>query len=539
LDPLLLGIDVGTTGAKSALVSPEGKLQALGRSEYGIHHLRPGWVEQSPEDWWQAVCLATRQAVAACPDAAERVLGLAVSSQAPALLPLSRSGTPLRPAMIWMDRRAEAEGQKLEGALGKGSIYRITGNRPDAFYVAPKLLWFRTHEPQLLADTFKFVQVNGYINYRLTGEYSLDWAHASLLQLRDSSTGEWNQSICRACGTDPEHFPEVRSGHEVCGVLTTTAAEATGLRAGTPVMVGTVDSAAAALEAGAAEPGVAAEMTGTSTVLVMPNREGLTEPAFIAMRHAIPDVHLLLGAMASTGACLRWFRDELGEAEVRKATEQNADAFDLLTGGAAQVPVGSGGVIFLPYMAGERSPLWHTQARGVIFGLSLATPRAALIRSILEGTALALCHNVDLARKAGIPLREMRSVGGGARSALWNQIKADVLGMPIQLPQAPVGAAFGDAMLAGLGLGLYSDFSLALRKMVKLETRFEPIRENHLKYQEVYKLFRSLYEHLRPDFDALASLPLEGGITRPDMRMRATLNGSQRPLLHPIRRQTQ
>jgi len=508
LDELLLGIDVGTTGAKAALVSPDGRLRALGRSEYGLHHLQPGWVEQSPEDWWGAVCLAIRQALSAIPNAAESVLGIAVSSQAPALLPLSHTGVPLRPAMIWMDRRAEAEVKQLDEGLGEGTIYRVTGNRPDAFYVAPKLLWFKKHEPQVLVQTFKFVQVNAYINYRLTGEFSLDSAHASLLQLRGASSGEWYQPIFDVCGIEPGQFPEEKSGQCTCGVVTPSAAEATGLRPGTPVMVGTVDSAAAALEVGAAEPGVAAEMTGTSTVLIMPNREGLTEPAFIAMRHAIPGVHLLLGAMVATGASLRWFRDELGETEVRRGAEQNVDPFDLLTEQAAQVPVGSHGVIFLPYMAGERSPLWHTQARGVFFGLSLATPKAALVRAILEGTVFALAHNVEVARRAGIQVSEMRSVGGGTRSSLWNQIKADVLGLPVQLPRAPVGAAFGDAVLAGLGLGLYPDFGGALRNMVRLETRYEPNMENHSTYQGIYSVYRSIYEHLKFDFDDLSTLAL-------------------------------
>jgi xylulokinase len=208
LDELLLGIDVGTTGAKAALVSPDGQLRALGQSEYGLHHIRPGWVEQSPEDWWRAVCMATQQALGAIHNAADRVLGLTVSSQAPALLPLNRLGAPLRPAMIWMDRRAEAEVKQLDETLGEGTIYRVTGNRPDAFYVAPKLLWFKTHEPQLLKQTFKFVQVNGYINYRLTGEFSLDSAHASLLQLRDCSTEDWYKPICDACGVEPRQFPD-------------------------------------------------------------------------------------------------------------------------------------------------------------------------------------------------------------------------------------------------------------------------------------------------------------------------------------------
>jgi xylulokinase len=465
-------------------------------------------VEQDPEDWWQAVCSAVRQVLAAHQNAAERVVGLAVSSQAPTLLPLGRTGFPLRPAMIWMDRRAEAEARRLDEILGEGTIYRVTGNRPDAFYVAPKLLWLKTHEPHLLAQTSRFVQVNGYINYRLTGEFSLDSAHAVLLQLRAYSTGEWYKPLCDACGIEPRQFPEVKAAHCCHGEVSPRAAEATGLRPGTPVMVGTVDSAAAALEAGALDPGVAVEMTGTSTVLIMPNDGGITEPAFIAMPHAIPGVHLLMGAMVASGASLRWFRDQLGEAEVQTARRLNLDPFDLLTGQAAQVSPGSLGVVFLPYMAGERSPIWHTNAKGVFFGLSLATPKAALIRAVLEGTTFALCHTVEVAKRAGIQLSQIRSVGGGTRSILWNQIKADVLGMPVYLPQAPLGAPFGDAVLVGMGLGLYPDISGALHDMVKLETRFEPNLENHLKYQAVYRVFRNLYEHLRIDFDEMAALAL-------------------------------
>jgi xylulokinase len=463
-------------------------------------------VEQNPEDWWRAVCEATRLALAADPKAAERVAGVAVSSQAPALLPLGRDGTPLRPAMIWMDRRAEAEVKKLDGLLGEGKVYEVTGNRTDAFYVAPKLLWLKSHEPRILAEARRFVQVNGYINYRLTGDYSLDAAHAALLQLRSYSTGEWYKPLCDACGVGPERFPEVKACHCVHGEVSSIAAEATGLPPGTPVMAGTVDSAAAALEAGAAEPGVGVDMTGTSSVLTMPNENGVTEAAFIAMPHAIPGVHLLLGAMVASGASLRWFRDELGDSEVQTAARINSDPFDLLTEKAAAISPGSCGVVFLPYMAGERSPLWHTNARGVFFGLSLSTPKAALIRAILEGTAFALCHNVELAGRAGIRLSEIRSVGGGARSHLWNQIKADVLGIPVSLPEAAVGAPFGDAVLAGMGLGLYPDVRRALRDMVKMRTRFEPNMENHSRYQETYRIFRRLYEHLRNDFDELAAL---------------------------------
>ncbi len=503
---LLLGIDVGTTSTKAALFSFDGKLIGVGQAEYSVQHVRPGWVEQRPDDWWDAVCLATRKVLAEIPEAPARIAALAVSAQAPTLLPLNRAGEPIRPALIWMDRRAEAETNRLNEWFGADTIFRTTGNRTDAFYVAPKLLWFKTHEPELFAQTHQFIQITGYINYKLTGSYSLDTAHAGLLQLRDYQTGAWSAPLCEACGVTPDHFPPIWPGHHLLGEVTRHAADLTGLRVGTRVMVGTVDGAAAAIEAGVTETGIAAEMTGTSTVLIMPNDGSITESAFIAMPHALPGLHLLLGAMVASGASLRWYRDQFGTLEVQAAAQLNLDPFDLLTQQAAQIKAGSDGVIFLPYMLGERAPLWHGQARGVFFGLSLATPRAAMIRAILEGVAFAMRHNVEVARTTGVTLTEIRSIGGGTRSALWNQIKADVLGLPIVLPRTSVGAPFGDAILAGMGVGLYPDVRRSLQEMIELKTRYEPTPANHEYYNTLYPIFRSIYEHLKGDFDHLAAI---------------------------------
>jgi xylulokinase len=506
VEPLLLGVDAGTSSVKAVLLDLRGRFCAVCQAEYPLHHIRSGWVEQEPEDWWQATCHAIRGALAKVEHGPERVLGMAVSSQAPTLLPLDCAGRPLRPAMIWMDRRAEAEAVRLTELLGAEEIYRITGNRPDAFYVAARLLWLRDHEPEVLKQTWKFVQVNGYINYRLTGRVAMDPAHAVLLQMRDYATGAWSEALCSACGVEPVQFPEVMEAHQIQGEVTAEAAEASGLRAGTPVMAGTVDSPAAVLEAGVAEPGIAVEMTGTSTVVIIPNDRGLTEPALIALPHALPGMHLLLGAMVSSGGCLRWFRDQFGQAEIQSATEGGADSYDLLTRHAEEIEPGSGGLIFLPYMMGERSPLWHTNARGVFFGLSLATPRAALVRAILEGTAFALRHNVETATRAGAEVREMRSVGGCSRSDLWNQIKADVLGLPVLLPRTSVGSPFGAAIVAGMGAGVFPNVRESLQEMVHLERRFEPDAAKHERYTRAYLLFRDIYEHLKGDFDQLAAI---------------------------------
>jgi xylulokinase len=496
LEDLLLGLDVGTTGAKAALFSPDGAMRAVGAEEYSTRHMRAGWAEQDPEDWWRACCAAIRSALASLPEGGAAVRAAAVSAQAPTMLALDSRGVPVRPALIWMDRRAEAEARTLRERLGEETIRRVTGNRCDPFYVAAKLLWFRTHEPELFRRARLFVQANGYIAYRLTGVQALDNVHAALLQLRDAGTGDWFPPLCELCGVEPGSFPPVQPGHEMLGKLTPAAARETGLAAGTPFVVGTVDGAAAALEAGAVEAGVAAEMTGTSTVLLMPFDRLATEPAFIAMPHALPGLHLLLAALATSGAALRWYRDQLGA--------DSLPGYDELTAQAARAKPGSGGVLFLPYLMGERSPIWNTNARGVFFGLSLATTRAEMVRSILEGVAFALRHNLDLAGAAGFRLREIRCVGGGSASALWCQIKADVLGLPIVVPETSAGAPFGDAMLAGFGLGLYRDLRASLAGMVRLRSRFEPDPANRERYESMYGLYRRLSSSLHDLFDQAA-----------------------------------
>ncbi|MBL8130371.1 MAG: FGGY-family carbohydrate kinase [Anaerolineae bacterium] len=503
---LLLGIDVGTSAAKAVAISLDGHTQGVGQAEYLLHSPRPDHVEQNPEDWWTAVCVAIRRALDGVPSAADRIAGVAVSSQAPTLLPLDREGRPLRPALIWMDRRADAEVDLLKRELGADRLFEITGNRVDSYYVAAKLLWFSRHEPELLARTHQFVQVNGYIVYRLSGDYSLDNGHAGLLSLRDYRRDAWSDELMARCGLEPRQFPPVQPGHHILGEVTPAAADVTGLRPGTPVLVGTVDASAAALETGVIEGGTAAEMTGTSTVLIMSNAGAVTHPALIAFPHVLTGLNLLVGATVASGASLKWFRDQLGQLEVQAAGDQGRSAFDLLTAQAEAIAPGSGGVVFLPYMMGERSPLWLTEARGVFFGLSLTTPRAALIRAILEGTSFSLRHNVETARSAGLELKEIRSVGGGARSLLWCQIKADILGIPIAVPETSTGAPYGDALLVGLGTGLYPDLTAIIRSVVRIQRTFEPDPSRHERYSEIYGVYRDLGEHLVADFKNAASV---------------------------------
>jgi xylulokinase len=502
---MLLGVDIGTTAVKAVLISLDGRMLATANQEYSTHHVAPGWVEQDPEDWWQAVVCVIRKVVSVVPAARECVAGIAVSSQAPTLLPVDARGRPLRNALIWMDRRAEDEARYLERTLGFSTITSLTGNRPDPFYVAPKLLWLRRHEPEVFSGTHFFLQITGFLNHRLSDEYSLDSAHAGLLLLREVG-GSWSPLLCSACDVEPARFPPVHDGHTVIGKITARAAELIGLRPGIPLCAGTVDGAAAALEAGAVDPGIAAEMTGTSTVLIMPAPLNIVEPAFITMPHALPARRLLLGAMTSTGASLRWFLDQFGDIERQTAQANETDPFDELVALAACVPAGNDGLIFLPYMMGERSPIWNTGARGVLSGLSLATTKGAVVRAILEGSAFALRHNLEVAARAGLAIDAVRSVGGGARSKLWNQIKADVLGRTILLPESAVGAAYGSALLAGVGVGLLPGSGEAFSRRVRIREHFEPDTENHRRYSDLYAVFRDSYERLKTCFDETSRL---------------------------------
>ncbi|HUX21140.1 MAG TPA: FGGY-family carbohydrate kinase [Spirochaetia bacterium] len=500
---LMCGIDVGTTGAKAALFTAAGELVSDGYAEYPVEYPHGGWAEQDPELWWKAVCssigsMLGRVPISFVPASIEAV---AVSAQAPTMLPLDARMCPVRPALIWMDRRADREALELAGQFGEDELFVRTGNRPDPYYVAPKILWFRKNEPEAFAKTRWFASITGFINYRLTGVLTMDPVHAALLGLRSWEGREWLDEVSRYCGVEAGRFPEVLAGDAVIGEVTRSAADECGLPAGTMVVNGNVDGSVAALEAGAFEPGTIAEMTGTSTVLLMPNRSGLTHRSFTAMPHAIEGISLLIAAMSATGASLKWFRDELGEGERVRAAQTGVDAYDLLGDLAATAEAGSGGVVFLPYMMGERAPIWDSNARGVFFGLTLSTTRAQMVRSVMEATAFALRHNVEVAREAGIQIEELRSVGGGARSELWNQIKADILGIPVAIPERSGGAVFGDAVLAGMGAGLIDDPEAFVSRVVRIRRHYEPDSSVSDIYEAQYRTYREIYTRLRPVFD--------------------------------------
>ena len=489
MQELLLGVDVGTTATKAVLVDSSGHIISQGRAEYPTKYLQAGWVEQDPNDWWLSFCQAVEIAQAGASGA--KISGIAISAQAPTLIAVDANGDPVRNAMIWMDRRAQAEADELASEFS--NISEITGNRADPYYVAAKIKWLIKNEPANYQKTKYFLQIPGYLNYKLTGKFGIDSAHASLLQLRNAENSKWTDDVMKFVGVSEDKFPQIANSIVLQGeVLSNNQSK---IAAGTPVYFGSVDGCSAALEAGVIDPGVVAEMTGTSTVLLMPTDGNNFNDAFVAIEHAIAGRQLRLGAMVASGASVAWLQQSILKGE--QSVEQ-------LSKDAQDVAPGSEGLLFLPYMMGERSPIWHTNARGVFFGLSLTTTPAMMFRAVLEGTAFALAHNVEIGKASGIRIDEIRSIGGGSKSGLWNQIKADVLGMPIAVLEDSVGAAVGDAYLAGMGAGLFKDIRQTLKTNVKIETRFVPDQKVHSYYQERYARFRSLYESIKEEFDKSA-----------------------------------
>ena len=490
MQALLLGVDVGTTATKAVLVNQNGELVAQGRAEYPTIHLQAGWVEQDANQWWKSFCQAVWQATSQIPGA--KIIGVAISSQAPTLLAVDALGEPVRNALIWMDRRAQAQADQLGKKFP--NISQLTGNRADPYYVAAKIMWLKQNEPENYAKSKFFLQIPGYLNYKLTGKFSLDSAHASLLQLRNADNKNWATEVLDFIGLDQSKFPPIGLASDLLGeVIQENEAK---IPVGTPVYFGTVDGCSAAVETGVIDPGVVAEMTGTSTVLIMPTDGNNFNDAFVAIDHAIANRQLRLGAMVASGASVSWLMTNI-------LKDQNS--MPELTQMATEVAPGCEGLIFLPYMMGERSPIWNTNARGVFFGLTLTTTPQMMFRAVLEGTAFALAHNVEIGKQSGIKIDEIRSIGGGSKSELWNQIKADVLGLPIAILKDSSGAAVGDAYLAGLGSGSFSDIRDVINSTVSIENRYLPNKTNHDYYQERYARFRNLYESLKSEFDASAA----------------------------------
>ena len=491
----VLGIDVSTTATKAVLIDEAGQVRAIGVSEYDFATPQPLWSEQDPGLWWTAAQVAIRAVLAAPGVGAGDIAAIGLTGQMHGAVLLDQADAVLRPAILWNDQRTGPECDLIREAVGARRLIEITGNDALTGFTAPKLVWVREHEPEVWARVAHVLLPKDYVRLRLTGDHAIDAADGAGTILFDLARRTWSPEVVAALQIDPAWLPPVFEGPSITGVVSAAAAEATGLRAGTPVVAGGGDQAANGVGVGVVAPGTMALSLGTSGVVFAPTDRPIFDPLgrVHAFCHALPGRWHFMSVMLSAAGSLRWFRDTLAPGV----------EFGDLVASAAEVPAGAAGLLFLPYLSGERSPHPDPLARGAFVGLTLGHDRRHLTRAVLEGVAFGLRDGLDLMRLAGLPApTQIRASGGGTASPLWRQILADVLDAEIATVDTTEGAAFGAGLLAAVGAGWYRDVDAATSAFVRATPTAQP-GPDAARYADLHAIYRELYPALAPTFHGI------------------------------------
>lgn len=486
----LLGIDIGTSACKVAVFDEDGKVMAQANRPYRVYYPQSGWAEQNPEEWWEAICDAVREVLAEENVNAEQIKGIGVDGQSWSAIPVDENGRVLHNTPIWMDTRARHLCEKVKEEIGADEIFRVAGNDFLPSYVTPKLIWFREEKPEVFRKTYKFLQSNSYIVMKLTGEMSQEYSQCYGIHFFHMEKRIYDTALAEKMGLSPELMPKLCGCDEIVGSVTKEAAEKTGLKIGTPVVAGGLDAACGALGAGVYRTGETQEQGGQAGGMSICTDRALAHKALILGTHVVPGLWLLQGGTVGGGGALKWFRQELG----------GGLSFDELTAEAGKVAPGSDGVLFLPYMAGERSPIWNPDAKGVFYGLSFDKTRGHMIRAVLEGVAFSLEHNLRTAAQTGVSVDTLNAMGGASNSVLWTQIKADVTGKVIRVPSSDTATTLGAAILAGVGCGVYDGYDEAVRRTIRITRIQEPNPDNREIYDRAMERYLRLYEDLKESF---------------------------------------
>ncbi len=488
-----IGLDVSTSATKAFILDENGRVLGSKAAPHPVSTPRPLWSEQDPEDWYSATCEAIRAVLGESGVAPGDVVSVGLSGQMHGLVLLGRSGEVLRPCILWNDQRASEQCDVIRSRLGLERLVRITGN--DAFpgFTAPKLLWVREHEPDIYEQIHQVLLPKDYVRYRLTGSYATDRAGAGGTLLLDLGARDWSPEMLEALEIPGNWLPPTHEGVDTTGQVSALASKQTGLVPGTPVVAGAGDQAAQAIGVGATTPDIYALTIGTSGVVFAPCDRPTVDPLgrAHAFPHAIPGLWHVMGVMLSAAGSLDWYRRVVAPNE----------SFDALVDEAAEVAPGSEGLMFLPYLSGERTPHADPNARGAFVGLSLRHGRGHLTRAVLEGVAFGLRDNFSLLRDAGLPTpREIRASGGALKSPIWSQLLADVLGAELVPLAATEGAALGAAQLAGVGVGMWPDVTAAAAASTVTASPIKPDPESSAMYEDIYGKFREHYPAIAPLF---------------------------------------
>jgi xylulokinase len=497
-DPIfLLGIDVSTTATKALLIDQTGKEIAASSSQYSYDKPRNLWSEQDPKVWWDGAARSIHEVLLRTGVKVESIAAVGLTGQMHGLVMLDETGDVLRPAILWNDQRTQSQCDEIHDRIGRTRFIQITGNVALTGFTAPKILWVKQNQPEVYGKARHVLLPKDYLRYKLTGRYALDKADGSGTALFDLKSRNWSGEVLQALDIDPTWMPPTSEGPEFTGTLTLEAGSATGLRPGTPVVAGGGDQAAQAVGVGAVESGIVALTLGTSGVVFATTDSALVEPEgrLHAFCHAVPGKWHLMGVMLSAGGSLQWYRD---------AMAPDID-FDELLQEAEAVDAGSEGLQFLPYLSGERTPHPDPWARGAWVGLTQRHARGHLTRAVLEGVAFGLKDSFGLIRAAGLgEVRQVRASGGGVKSRLWRQILADVLECELVTLNTSEGAAYGAALIAGVGAGVWRDVPSACAAAVKVTGATSPISQQVEAYRKSYSIYRNLYPALKPSFDRMA-----------------------------------
>ena len=496
---LFLGIDISTTGAKALLIDSRGDVVASATTPLTLSTPRPLWSEQDPREWWQAACSSVRQALAQANVSGADVAAIGLTGQMHGLVLLDEQGEVLRPAILWNDQRCGEECEYIRSRVGRERLIQITGNEALTGFTAPKIIWVQRNEPEIYERTRHILLPKDYIRFKLTGAHAMDKADGSGTMLFDLKRRDWSSEVLDALDIPAEWLPETFEGTDVTGEVSAEAAEVTGLRAGTSVVAGGGDQAAGGVGVGAVRSGIVALALGTSGVVFAATDSPLIEPAgrLHAFCHALPARWHLMGVMLSAAGSLQWYRDVLAPEA----------SFDEIVAEASDVLTGSEGLLFLPYLSGERTPHPDPLARGAWVGLTVRHKRAHLTRAVLEGVGFSLKDCFVLMQGVGLgAIEQVRVSGGGAKSILWRHILADMLGVELVTVNTTEGAAYGAALLAGVGSGAWTDVETACAETIKVVDSTQP-NERHAKiYREMYEQYRALYPNLRETFNGLARI---------------------------------
>jgi xylulokinase len=501
--PHLFGIDIGTSGTKTLICDEDGTVLATAMAEHPIFSPKPGWSEQNPRDWWLAVCKATRAVLKKAKAKAATVGAIGLSGQMHGSVFLGESGKPLRPALLWNDQRTAEQCAQIESAAGgRAALIELVANPALTGFTAPKILWVRQHQPRIYQKTRQILLPKDYIRYLLTGEYATEVSDASGTLLLDVVHRAWSDRLLELLQIDRALLPRLHESQEVTGTLTAAAAEELGLRAGTPVIGGAGDQAAGAVGNGIVMPGIVSATLGTSGVVFAHSDHPTRDPRgrVHTMCHAIPNKWCVFGCMLSAGGSFQWLRNQLGATEVAAARKRGVDPYELLVAKAAKAPPGSEGLFFLPYLTGERCPHPDPLARGGWIGLTARTTRGMLIRSLLEGVTFGMRDALEIMRQMQIPITQTRASGGGARSAFWRQLQADIYKCPIVLTNAAEGPAYGVALLAGVGTGVWSSVEQACKASIRQTAKISPKKKMTELYDRHFAVYDKLYFDLKERF---------------------------------------